>query len=202
MNHKVNNVQQLYVDGMDLYKNVVLENADSIIDNLSQSISILKSSWEGKDAEVQINNVVEVYNGMVLIRNILVELAKEAVSAAADYRNIQIANRTNFDELSLLQTTLKNSMERHVDNRDTINITSDAARGQSILDTARASIDQFLNQVKLSHAKIMDNWQAGGKKRDDLERDFADFINKSSGFGTLLDTVSRSITDALRNYMI
>ena len=67
MNHRVNNVQQLYDDANSLYNNVVLGTADIIINDLSQGITTLKSCWEGKDAGVQIQNVVEVYNAMVFI---------------------------------------------------------------------------------------------------------------------------------------
>ena len=50
MNHKVQNVQKLYDDSMNLYNKVVRETADSIIDNLKSGISTLKNTWEGKDA--------------------------------------------------------------------------------------------------------------------------------------------------------
>ncbi len=64
MDHKVNNVQQLYDDASNLYSNVVQGKADNIINSLNQAITTLKNSWSGADTGVQINNVVGVYNAM------------------------------------------------------------------------------------------------------------------------------------------
>ena len=42
MNHKVNNVQQLYDDAKNLYTNVVQGKADNIVNSLNQAITTLK----------------------------------------------------------------------------------------------------------------------------------------------------------------
>ena len=99
MNHKVQNVQQLYDDAKNLYEKVVCGKADEIINNLNQAINVLKNSWEGKDAGVQINNVVDVYNAMTKIRNALAGLAKDSSTVASKYREIQNANRAALESL-------------------------------------------------------------------------------------------------------
>ena len=63
MNHEVNSVQVLHDDAYALYNNVVIGageySADTIIGNLGSGIEILKNFWKGKDAGVQIENVVK-----------------------------------------------------------------------------------------------------------------------------------------------
>ena len=78
MNHKVNNVQQLYESAMALYNNVVAGgdcSADSILYNLNQGIENLKVNWKGMDAGLRIQEIIGVYNGMVSVRNALAKLA-------------------------------------------------------------------------------------------------------------------------------
>lgn len=201
MNHKVNNVQQLYDDAMGLYNKVVLQSADNIIGDLNQAINILKSSWEGKDAGIQINNVVEVHNAMVFIRNVLAELAKDSSAIAVNYRQIQNANRANLDSLAPLTTNIKNGIEPYVDNRDTINITAEAMNGKNRLDAANNAIDGFISEVRRYYDVIMENWQMG-PGRDKTEQAFGDFMSKSNNYKKILEEVSQSITNALKNYTI
>jgi len=124
MNHKVNNVQQLYIDSEKLYNDCVLKTADTLIDDLSQGINILKGCWEGADAGIQIQNVIEVHNSLVFIRNILAKLARDASSIASRYREIQNANRANLENLPVISINEKQIMSEYSDTRDTINITA------------------------------------------------------------------------------
>ena len=140
MNHKVIDVQQLYDDSVSLYDNVVCNKADTIIDDLGKAINTLKNSWEGIDAGVQINNVVDVYNSMTKIRNALAGLAKDASFVASKYREIKNANRAGLQELSAVSVTgEKSPLEPYSDNRDTINITGDALQAKTELDAVNAN---------------------------------------------------------------
>ena len=71
MNHKVNSVQSLYDDAKDLYTRCVEGKADTLINGLSYAVTTLKNTWEGIDAGVQIQNVIDVHNGLVVLRNSL-----------------------------------------------------------------------------------------------------------------------------------
>ena len=134
MDHRVVNVQDLYEDAVALYNDVVCGKADTIIDSLARAIEILKNSWEGMDAGVQINNVVDVYNAMAKIRNVLATLAKDSSFVASKYREIQNANRAGYEDLAVLTVgSEKTAMEPYSDPRDTININSDALNGKNLL---------------------------------------------------------------------
>ena len=199
MNHKVNNVGQLYNDASSLYKNVVLGTADTIINDLYQGINALKSSWEGKDAGVQIQNVIEVHNGMVAIRNALAELSKDSSLVAVKYREIQNVNRANLEALSPIAIETKNFTESYSDARDTINITPEANNGKNRIDAANNAIEGFINDVRKYYDMIMSNWQVG-TGREKAESAFSEFMSKSNKYKETLAAVSQSITDALKNY--
>lgn len=202
MDHKVTNVQLLYDDAKSLYNNVVLGKADVMINDLNRSINSLKGSWEGKDAGIQIQNVVDVHNAMVKLRNALVELAKDSSRVASRYREIQNANRANLETLAPLTSEgEKFPMENYVDNRDTINITSEAMNGKNILDGVNNQFEDFKNEVRKLYDNIMNNWQVGtGRER--TASAFSEFMSSSDKYKEILREVSQSIADALKNYTI
>ena len=202
MDHKVNDVEQLYTDAKNLYTIVVGDKADSIIDNLASAINTLKNSWKGVDAGVQINNVVDVYNGMVSIRNALAVLAKDSSIVAVGYRGIQRLNSANIDALSPI--TIENTkvpMEAYVDTRDTIDITSEAVNGKSKLDTVNDAYDSFKNAVNSYYNAIMENWLVG-PGRNNCEGAFNEFMANANKYKQTLEDVSQSIGTALSNYQL
>ena len=202
MNHKVNDVGQLYEDAKNLYTVVVKEQADSIINDLSSAINTLKNSWKGADAGVQINNVVDVHNGMVAIRNALANLAKDSSVVAANYRDIQRLNSASMDTLVPVEVDgIKPTMEPYEDTRDTIDITPEAVNGRSKLDSTNDTYEGFKSAVDRQYNAIMDNWQAG-PGRNNAEGAFAEFMSNAKKYKQTLEDVSRSITTALSNYQL
>ena len=199
MNHKVNNVGQLYDDAVGLYKNVVLGEADVVIDNLNQAITVLESNWEGKDACVQINNIIKVHNAMVTIRNVLANLSKDCVTIAIDYREIQNANKANLGSLEPLSPDSLSPVESFDDNRDTININPEAENGKAKLDAAIDGLERFISDVRSKYDAIMGNWLVG-TGRDKAQDAFDNFMNKTNKYQQTLSDVSTSIATALRNY--
>ena len=205
MNHRVNNVKQLYDDAAGLYKNVVIggasTSADSIIANLNAAITNLKSCWEGKDAGVKIQKVILVHNALVEIRNALGSLASDSSKVAADYREIQNRNGAQLEQLYPVAYEDKVRIEDYVDNRDTINISQEANTGKAKLDAAKEAIDGFSNEVKRYYSLIMDNWTMGGR-RDNATAAFDKFISQVEIYKNILNDVSSDLTRALQNYQM
>ena len=202
MNHKVNDVQQLYDDAKSLYTVVVKDQADSIIGDLNTAIATLKNSWKGADAGVQINNVVEVYNGMAAIRNALANLAKDSSTVAANYRDIQRLNSASIDALSPIELdSAVPGMDAYTDTRDTIDITPEAVGGKSKLDACNDAYDAFRTAVDRYYNAIMDNWQAG-PGRNNAEGAFGEFMANANKYKQTLEDVSASIATALSNYQL
>lgn len=203
MNHKVQSVQTLYDDAMALFKRGVMgsedTSADSIIANLGNGINILKGCWEGKDAGVQINNIVTVFNGMVEVRNALASLAADSSKIASNYRDIQNSNGAGLETLTPVVTEDKTKLPEYSDSRDSINITPDANNGKARVDAANNAMDGFISNVRSYYDKIMNNWTVG-TGRDRATAAFETFISKSQVYKQTLADVSNSISTALKNY--
>lgn len=203
MNHKVQSVQNLYEDAVALFKRGVMgsedSSADTIINNLGTAINVLKGCWEGKDAGVQINNIVMVYNGMIEIRNALVSLASDSSKIASNYREIQKSNGAQLDTLTPLVAEERTMLPEYSDTRDTINITPQANEGKAKVDAANGAMDAFISNVKMYYEKIMQNWTAG-TGRDKAQNAFSVFVSRSNTYKQTLNSVSTSISNAVSNY--
>lgn len=203
MNHNVNSVQTLHDDAYALYNNVVIGgseySSDTIIANLAAGIANLKNTWKGKDAGVQIENVVRVHNAMIGIRETLATLATLTSQIAANYREIQNSNGAGLESFGTITSDSKTIMEDYVDNADTINITPEANNGRVKIDAANATIDQFISEAKKYYNNIMQNWTSG-TQRDEIVVRFETFLSNSNSYKETLNSVSQSIRTALANY--
>ena len=201
MNHSVQSVQTLHDDAYGLYNTVVVgggnSSADTILANLSAGIQNLKANWRGKDAGVQINNVIVVYNAMTGIRNYLAELAATTSKIAADYRGIQNSNGAGLEALGVIAADGVSTMGEYADNADTINITPEANNGK--IDAANSAMEQFITDARRYFENIKQNWTAG-TGREELLNKFDGLVASANNFKNSLADVSSSITTALRNY--
>lgn len=204
MNHKVESVQKLHDDATALYNNVVIGNADTsadtLINNLSTGIQTLKNCWEGKDAGVQIQNVVLVHNALVGIRNALAQLAMDSSKIASNYREIQNANGAGLEALSVITSDSKTILEDYSDDRDKISITTEAENGKSKIDAANTNIDGFIAEVSKYYNAIIENWTVG-TGRENAVQAFDNFIANSNQYKETLSSVSSNIATALQNYV-
>ena len=203
MNHKVQNVGMLHESATTLYNTHVVgggeASADSILNNLNQGIENLKMNWKGRDAGVQIQNIVTVYNAMVAVRNALAQLAVDSSKIASNYREIQNANGAGLEALTVLSFDVKTVLSDYSDMADTVDINPEAETGKSKVDAANNSIDMFISNVRTVYGEIMNNWTMG-TGRDSATEAFDSFINASNNYKQTLADVSASIATALQNY--
>lgn len=205
MDHKVLNVSELHRYAKELFDRSVVgggdSSADTIISNLGEGIQILKNTWKGKDAGVQIQNVVTVYNGMVALRNELAVLAASTTKIAADYREIQNMNGVRGESLVTVSADSKTIMDDYSDTRDTVDITAEANNGRMKIESAKNGLERFEVEVRNSLTEIMNNWQAGSG-RDKAVELFDGFQSQVGKYKTVLGEVSQSITTAIQNYSL
>lgn len=202
MDHKVANVQQLHDDAMYLYNNLVVggeNSADYILNNLSQSVDNLKSNWKGRDAGVRIQEIIEVHNAMVTVRNALAQLSSDSSRVAVNYRNIQIANGAGLDELAVINFDTKSRLAGHTDTADTVDINPQAEVGRNLIDSANNALDTFRVEVKTRYDDIMGNWTVGSG-RNAAKDAFDSFSANVNKYKETLTEVSSNITKALQNY--
>ena len=201
MNHKVTNVTELHEAAIALYNNAVVADADSILDNLNSGIESLKNNWKGKDAGVQIQSTIEVYNAMVAIRNALAEFAVESSKVAANYREIQNSNGAGLDALNVLSFDAKTTLSSYDDVQDTIDINQEAAQGRTSIQNARDAISGFMSDAETCYDNIRNIWTAG-PGLDSADSAFTEFKNSASSYQQVLTDVSDNISTALTNYLI
>lgn len=199
MNHKVTSVSELYNASQELYNNVVRTDGDNTIQDLANAIETLKETWKGADAGVQIQNVIDVHNAMVNIRNLLSELSRESSTIASNYREIQRANKANLDSLAPITVDSKSTLPQYTDNGDLIDIQEHAIEGKNLIDKAEGELENFITNATNSHNRIMGIWTAG-IGRNEADEAFRAFIEKSGEYQEILANVSLSIDQALRNY--
>lgn len=202
MNHKVENVEELYLNAEHLYNNVVCGDttgADGMLRNLSQAVEILKNNWKGADAGVKIQEIITVHNELVEVRNALAALSRDSSKVASNYRRIQLENGAPLGELYALNVTEVAEKEAYADNADTIDINPEADNGRKLVDEVRDAIDGFIIDSKKTKDDILGNWQIG-TGRNDADEAFNKFeSNAKKNKDKLLD-VSTNITRALQNY--
>ena len=202
MNHKVENVEELYLNAEHLYNNVVCRDttgADGMLRNLSQAVEILKNNWKGADAGVKIQEIITVHNELVEVRNALAALSRDSSKVASNYRRIQLENGAPLGELYALNVTEVAEKEAYADNADTIDINPEADNGRKLVDEVRDAIDGFIIDSKKTKDDILGNWQIG-TGRNDADEAFNKFeSNAKKNKDKLLD-VSTNITKALQNY--
>lgn len=202
MNHSVDNVQDLYNASYELYNTIVVGgecSADTIISNLYEAITILKTYWKGADAGKNIQDVIEVHNEMVRVRNALARLAQDSSSVAANYRDIQNTNGAGLEYLSVITTDDKEELESYTDTADTVNIVPEAERGKILIDTANTDLDTFITKVDRQYQEIMNNWTAG-TGRDSADSAYTEFVANTKKYKETLTDASENITSALKNY--
>lgn len=202
MNHKLINVETLHVDATSLYTSVVMggeNSADTMIANLAVAVEILKTNWKGADAGVNIQNVIEVHNELVKVRNALAKLAKDSSTVAANYRDIQIRNGAPLGDLVPVMTTDKSVLPNHTDDADTIDINPGADGGRVLIVRTKDAIDGFISAARSSKDAILDNWLVG-TGRNDADEAFATFEANAKNNKGKLELASQVITMALQNY--
>ena len=202
MNHNVRNVEELYLSSKSLYDDGIMNgdnSADGILKNLNDGINNLKINWKGVDAGVKIQEVVTVYNAMVIVRNSLLDLVYKASSIASNYRKIQNANGGRLTELQILTADAQSIADDYFDNADTIDINPDAAIGRNFIDQARNSLDTFETNVRSKYEDIMGNWRAG-TGRAETQNAFEHYMSDIKKYKEKLLSVSQSISTALGNY--
>ena len=202
MDHKVANVQKLHDDAMYMYNNLVVggeNSADYILNNLSQSVDNLKNNWKGRDAGYRIQEVIDIHNAMITVRNALAQLASDSSKVAVNYRNIQIANGAGLDELGVINFDIKSKLNGHSDTADTIDINPQAEVARNLIDGANNALDTFRVDVGYRIDEIMGNWTVGSGRNAALDA-FNSFSANVNKYKETLSEVSSNITKALQNY--
>ena len=202
---EIQSVDSLGADAAKLYNVYVMGTADdsanSIRESLKSAITTMKEFWAGKDAAVQINNVIEVYNALGALANGAGELAKLSVKAAQTLRNLQNANGAGFnpiDDIFPVEMTIE---PPHTDDRDTISITGDVLAASANLTSAVDNIDSFKTNLSNTKNAIEANWTRGESLgRTSALESFDTLISGTTKYREYLTSAVDSVKTAFDNY--
>ncbi len=200
MEHSIENLGMLYDNTKFIYSNILGQTGENILSNLEDAINNLKNHWNGIDAGKQIQNLTVVYNEFVNIYNDLMRISVGMSKICKNYRNVQIAFRTQKSEKDVLRFNKKEYMPNFTDNADSIGIDTEALNSIAKLDTAVSLYESFMQQNKTYYDSITSNWTIG-TGRDKLISLYDSFFNRENVYQKGLSTVTGSIKRALSNYI-
>lgn len=200
MDHKVNSIKGFYEDSYNLLTIVVENDNDNVLNKISSAIDLLKSTWKGKDAGVQIMNAISAYNELVELRNSLSRIASLCLIMASKYRKIQRINGAKLDEYYESKLEDFNKLPEYTDNSDTVSIIPEAESGAILLENAVQDMEVLLGTIKDYKERIFNNWQKGAKEREQALATFEEFINSANKYSEKLTSVTGSVRQALINY--
>jgi len=200
MEHRVENVGSLFEDSKKILIEVVKGTTDDMLGNISSAINNLKNTWKGKDAGVQIMNVITTYNILVKFRNDLSKIATNCMEIAAKYRNVHISNGVSAEHFSVSRIDDLPTLQEYFDNADTVNILPQADSSRASLEKAVVNMESLLTLIREYQGKIFNNWVSGGSTRENAYFVFENFIRTADRYSTSLSDTAKSIKTALTNY--
>ena len=196
-------VGKLYQNAVDMKNRMISANSSGSTDYtlmlLGSAIDNLKRNWEGMDAGVRIQELIDVYNFIIQFRENLCAIIKDLADSASRYRNIQIVNGGTASDLALLTIEQKAVMQSHFDNRDIVNINPAADTSVQSLIDAKESFDKMIgiSQTLKDDAEI--SWQMGPNRNQIMQR-LNDSILNSNKHSKKIAEVTEHVRNALKNY--
>ena len=206
---RISNVDQLALTAKEtLYETHVMgirgeaeKSANGMRETLASAIATMKEYWAGKDAGVQINNVIQVYNALGTIGNGAASLAKLSLQAAQIIRDAQNANGAGFQTIDTIFPVEMTDMPPHTDDRDTVSITSEVQNASTLLSNVVESINVFKTNIGNVKDEIADNWQTGESiGRNQALSSFQDLIDSITKYQEYLNSAVESVNTAFANY--
>ena len=200
MDQSIENLDSLYDNTVNIYSNILGQTGEHILENINGAINDLKTNWHGRDAGVQIQGLTTVYNEFIDIYNNLELISVGMSKICRNYRNIQVAFKTQKEEKNILTYNKKTHMLDYTDTDDRIDINEEVKNSVSKLESAISSYDSFMKQNKMMYDNIINNWTTG-YGRDKLLDLYDSFFSKEEVYKEGLNIVTNSIKTALDNYV-
>lgn len=196
--------EELYATARDLLYDVVMggpASADSILNDLKMAINNLKENWKGKDAGIRIQQLIDVYNQMIVLRKDIGGFAVDAGNVVLIYSSIQGANGAQGDGFTKLGFDEKTVEQPYSDLSDAVKINSMAAVAKRSIDSACNSLSTFKTNFDNKYLTMAGNWRKG-PGRVKAEALYDNLEAKVSNFQSTLMDVSNELDKALKNYSI
>lgn len=203
MEHRINSIDELHAEAKKLNSDNVQNDLDNKIKTLQDTITLLSTVWGGDDAEVNINNLRYVCNGLIDLRTSLCELATASADVAVKYRAIQISGGASTSQLERLVTTEAASKypgEYQDTIGDGVNMSKDEAKScRDKVARVSSELENSKTNIKNRMDNIENNWTAG-PKRDCADSAYQTFNTNIRNYIDRLNEVDKALEHAVSNY--
>ena len=197
---KVDDVVDFGSEAAELYHDVVEGEGDALINDLRVAIGKLRQSWNGTDANTQINNAISVLNDMVKVRNVLADLSKDASVAANDLCELQQINKGDIADIEVVNLKENDdTMAAIEETTRAAEISDDTRSGEEILNDCIQRFGRFKAKADTKFDKIMSNWHSGPGRKKAIEA-YEEFKQNADSYKKKLVDADESVKTAIQNY--
>lgn len=174
-----------------------------ILLNFDKVIEGLKEAWQGSDAVVHINNLIDVKSWCAMIASTAQEIASASWQEMQRMNEKQVANGGKDANLGSISNAsfgehLKKNAEA-VDN-GSVFVDTDRAREyyQTLIQTKEMFAD-FSQKYMNQNGYVMEIWQSGGA-RDWIEENVEKFRSRMDEFSQTIEKTAAALNQAIVNW--
>ena len=169
---------------------------------LGKTVEKLKEAWQGSDAVVHINNLMEIKDWCAALSSTALEVSTAAHAEIHRMIDKQRANGGNPMEMpSIVYTSYADYLkmnERAVDNGNVFVDTTAARVESSSLKQSKELFAQFVDKYFQVYGYMIDIWQSGGARNhieDEVNKFKANLERYQQQFATAISSLDQAIAN-------
>ena len=199
--HNIKDLNLLYSDSNKLINEIVVDNYDNnILKNTNEVLTKINEDWHGKDATMQINNLIDAKNLMIDNREIVGNIGVYISSLVKTYRDEQNSNGQILPAFKELTFNRISKSEKTNNTTTEIFMNKDITNTISIINNIANDIEELNNSISQIKESIFNNWLEEDENRNYALRMFEKYTINSNNIVKIIDDISKNIRNAIDNY--
>ena len=199
--HNIKDLNLLYSDSNKLINEIVVDNYDNnILKSTNEVLTKINEDWHGKDATMQINNLIDAKNLMIDNREIVGNIGVYISSLVKTYRDAQNSNGQILPAFKELTFNRISKSEKTNNTTTEIFMNKDITNTISIINNIANDIEELNNSISQIKESIFNNWLEEDENRNYALRMFEKYTINSNNIVKIIDDISKNIRNAIDNY--
>ena len=199
--HNIKDLNLLYSDSNKLINEIVVDNYDNnILKSTNEVLTKINEDWHGKDATMQINNLIDAKNLMIDNREIVGNIGVYISSLVKTYRDEQNSNGQILPAFKELTFNRISKSEKTNNTTTEIFMNKDITNTISIINNIANDIEELNNSISQIKESIFNNWLEEDENRNYALRMFEKYTINSNNIVKIIDDISKNIRNAIDNY--
>ena len=199
--HNIKDLNLLYSDSNKLINEIVVDNYDNnILKNTNEVLTKINEDWHGKDATMQINNLIDAKNLMIDNREIVGNIGVYISTLVKTYRDAQNSNGQILPAFKELTFNRISKSEKTNNTTTEIFMNKDITNTISIINNIANDIEELNNSISQIKESIFNNWLEEDENRNYALRMFEKYTINSNNIVKIIDDISKNIRNAIDNY--